>query len=166
MSTDPSRPSDFGPAHLLALSLAGTVSLPSGFPATGDLYLVPGPESGASRHVLKLVQAVNNLHEITRFLGLEDLRAISMPDGDGSDPDAARRTFGVERLAKVIEEAVAALSRGAAEWPLGLGVVIHVREAAPVLVRILSHFGVTAAEAAENVALQAVHNVSCCEFSR
>ena len=169
--------SEFGPIQQIALATSGTVALPSPPPAVGKLFLVRNSDAnpalsdyglGTPRYILKLVQTVvEGLHEITRFLALEDLKAVNIPIPEANAADPKRQTFPVEGIADLIEKAVdgleiAAKDGSGREWLLLEDVVIYVSDSAPVLVRTISHFGVTAAEAAENGAAPGEPDNGCC----
>ena len=70
---------DFHPGHQAAIKLAGTVALPSPFPAFGSLHIVVAPEDGDYETYLRIVQHVTGKRIITRFVRLADVRAIRAP---------------------------------------------------------------------------------------
>ena len=151
----------------LAIALAGTVSLPSPHPAYGKVSLgfnSAGRDelpSGSPRYYLKSVENVSPRQVVTRIVALNDLRAVSRPEGDAAaDPKAPRVTQLVEDLlldggtisvAKQKLEAAVKSAPGDYEIELFPVAVLHVPETAPVLVRVVFEAGVTAAESAENV---------------
>ena len=65
---------ELGSDHLAALSLVGTVALPSPFPATGRILVIqlPPPPKGdvqaAPKYHIKIVQKINDSCIITRFV--------------------------------------------------------------------------------------------------
>ncbi len=71
---------DLGSDHLVALSLVGTVALPSPFPATGRIHVVrlpppKGDAQAAPKFHIKIVQKINDSCIVTRFV---DPSAVSM----------------------------------------------------------------------------------------
>jgi hypothetical protein len=114
--------------------------------------------SGSPRYYLKLVETVSSRQVVTRIVALNDLRAVSRPEGNAAaDPKAPRATHLVEDLfldagaigaAKQKLEATAKGAPGDYEVGLFPVAVLHVPETARVLVRIVFEAGVTAAEAA------------------
>ena len=95
--------SDFGADQQQAFDLAGTVALPSPFPAFGRLVVVrlarpgamPGqmlaqdkePEGNVS-YILKLIQAVSEKLLVTRFVSPDDVRSVRVVRcaADTADP--------------------------------------------------------------------------------
>src|SRR4051812_16597879 len=79
--TSRSRDLDFNREQTVIFALAGTVPLPSPFPAYGRLSLGVFPVSGeinaaTARFYLKTVQAIGDREVETRMVRLEDLRAV------------------------------------------------------------------------------------------
>ena len=146
----------------LAIALAGTVSLPSPYPAYGKVSLgfdSSGRDelpSGSPRYYVKSVENVSPRQVVTRIVALNDLRAVSHPEEDAAaDPKAPRVTQPVEDLfldggaisaAKQKLEAAVKRALGDYEIILFPVAVLHVPETAPVLVRVVFEAGVTAAE--------------------
>ncbi|WP_148599170.1 hypothetical protein [Aquisphaera giovannonii] len=153
-------PPDFQQDRILALVLAGTVSLPSTPPATGDLFLTRDPEPipdltafGVlpTPYFIKIVQVVSPLCVVTRTLALKDLRAVTIPDPEEAGREQPRRvTLPLARIVGHIEKLARDLG-DEVEHLLFEKAVIHVPEGAQVLVRVDSYFGVTAAEAAQHL---------------
>lgn len=145
-------------------ALAGTVALPSPRPATGRIFLglTRRPEFTESilsvlpELYLKSVERVNDSLEITRIISLTDLRAVELPSlRDDAGRPAMFRILTVDdsEIARSIAEARLTLGHrdGGREIELFEQAVLHVPETAPVYVRVVREFGVTAAMAAENV---------------
>jgi hypothetical protein len=148
---------DFHPSHQVAMKLAGTVALPSPFPAFGSLHIVVAPEDGDYETYLRIVQQVTGKRIITRFVRLADVRAIrapAKPEAAGS-PETWDLTGPKEiqrKIAKKEKElrAQATKSETACESEWLPAAIVYVAEAAPVLHR--NDVGVTAAVSAEEVA--------------
>jgi hypothetical protein len=159
-------PSDhFGPAAMEALAKAGTVTLPSPPPASGMLYLGINPDhnpdlpSVGPRYYLRLVQTVSPMLVVTRIVGLNDFRGISLPAPAMAEGRASRQFRTVNGVHEDIKSAIDTLAKAEAKNPgvyevlLFKDAVIYVPESAPVFMRIqhnLEH-GVSAADAAEHV---------------
>jgi hypothetical protein len=148
---------DFHAPHQTALTLAGTVALPSPYPACGSLSIVVAPEDGDHETYVKIVQHVSSKRIITRFVRLCDVRAIRVPEKADSfaspetwpliGPKEVRRQIG-NKDEELRAEAIK--SGGAAEFPWVPAAIVYVPEPAPVLHR--NDVGVTAAVSAEEVA--------------
>ena len=136
--------------QLIALSLAGTVRLPSPTPATGSIS-ADLPDRGApfdpSAIYLRLTHRPGPRMKIMRIMRLSDIRAIS---GHWFDPmtgiqeadisfhtEASIRTTVQGLIAQTVEPALA--------WPMDAAV--YLPEAAPVLMRV--EVGLTAAASAD-----------------
>jgi hypothetical protein len=153
---------DFHPSHQAAIKLAGTVALPSPFPAFGSLYIVVAPEEGDYETYLRIVQQVTGKRIITRFVRMADVRAIRAPakaDAPGSPEtwDVTGPKDIARKIAKQEKELRAQASKSGiaceAQWlPAAIA---YVAEAAPVLHR--NDVGVTAAVSAEEVAFSDLH---------
>jgi hypothetical protein len=146
----------------LALALAGTVSLPSPHPAYGKVSLglnssgKDEPPSGSPRFYLKSVESVSPRQVVTRIVALNELRAVSRPEGDAVDDSKAPRVTqlvedllldgGAISVGKKQLEAAVKVAPGDYEIVLLPVAVLHVPETAPVLVRVVFEAGVTAAE--------------------
>jgi hypothetical protein len=149
----------------LAIALSGTVALPSPHPAYGKVSLAfhsSGRDelpSGCPRYYLKSVENVSPRRVVTRIVALNDLRAVSRPEGAAvADSKAPRVTHLVEDLlldggeilvAKQKLEAAVKRAPGDYEIVLFPVAVLHVPETARVLTRAVFEAGVTAAESAE-----------------
>jgi hypothetical protein len=158
-------PSDeFGPCEREILARATTVMLPYPPPASGRLFIGINPDfippdsklglvlAGGPKFFLRLVQVVSPTRVIIRIVDLEALRGVSLPTNAG-----LREFRTVSSIAADIASAVQKLTgaeakkSGVYEVCLFEDAVIFVPESAPVFVRIQQDFGVSAAEAAENV---------------
>jgi hypothetical protein len=153
---------DFRPSHQTAIKLAGTVALPSPFPASGAIYIVVAPEDGDYETYLRIVQPVTGKRIITRFVRLADVRAIRAPaKAEAAGSPETWEVIGpkdIERqIAKKEKElrAEAAKSGAACESEWLPAAIVYVPEAAPVLHR--NDVGVTAAVSAEEVAFSELH---------
>jgi hypothetical protein len=167
----------FGETAKKLLAKAGTVALPYPPPASGKLYIGINPDvlaldpktgspTGSPRYFLRLVQEVIANYVVTRILSLDSLCGVSLPpSGPGK---AGREFFTVEGIGNQLKAAIEALNQAMAAKPgmhellLFEDVVIYVKEAASVHLRLEYEFGVTAAEAAENVELRAIAS-GCCK---
>jgi hypothetical protein len=154
---------DFHPSHQTAIKLAGTVALPSPFPAFGALHILVAPEDGDYETYLRIVQHVTGKRIVTRFVRLADVRAIKAPAN--ADAAGSPETWDVigpkdiqREIAKKEKElrAEAAKSGIACESEWLPGAIVYVPEAAPVLHR--NDVGVTAAVSAEEVAFSELHD--------
>jgi hypothetical protein len=153
---------DFHPSHQAAIKLAGTVALPSPFPAFGEVHIVVAPEDGDYETYLRIVHTVTGKRIITRFVRLADVRAIrapEKPEASGSPdtwpligPKDIHRRIAKQEKALLAQATKSGVSCEA-EW-LGAAIV-YVPEAAPVLHR--NDIGVTAAVSAEDVTFSEVH---------
>jgi hypothetical protein len=160
---------DFHASHQAAITLAGTVALPSPFPASGSLHIVVAPEDGDYETYLRIVQHVTAKRIITRFVRMSDVRAIkapAKPDADGS-PETWELTGPKEigrKIDKQAKELLAQASKSgtACESPWLPAAIVYVAEAAPVLHR--NDVGVTAAVSAEEVAFSDLQDAAhpCC----
>jgi hypothetical protein len=147
---------DFTRTHQTAILLAGTVALPSPFPASGSLSIVLTPEEGEPEVYIKIVQVLSHKRLITRFLRLADLRAIRAPK-PGAPPGGpetwpvvglgeCRRE--IETIEKDLREKVKK-SKSHVEGDWLPAAIVYAAETAPVLHR--DEVGVTAAVSAEDV---------------
>ena len=150
------------PNHQAAIKIAGTVALPSPFPACGSLSIVVAPEDGEYETYLRIVQ-----HRVRQA----DHHAIRATGGCSSHPCAGdRRPHGSpetwpiigpkevqRRIGKKEKElrAAATKSGSASESEWLAAAIVYVPEAAPVLHR--NDVGVTAAVSAEEVAFSDLH---------
>jgi hypothetical protein len=153
---------DFHASHQAALKIAGTVALPSPFPACGSLSIVVAPEDGDYETYIRIVQHVSSRRIITRFVRLADVRAIRAPETEAAH--GAPETWPVvghkevlRRISKKEKElrGAATKSGSASESEWLPAAIVYVPEAAPVLHR--NDVGVTAAVSAEEVAFSDLH---------
>lgn len=174
----PTPTCDFGSEQRAAFALSGTIGLPSPFPAAARIFIgiMPQSESGdpgaAPRFILKLVERIGFKLIVTRFVELDDVRAMRIRSGTGKAEDPWTWTFQTaEALHERIQAAKVAL-RGAAkdgaayELPFAaenVGIV-YIPESSPVLVR--TEYGVPAAEAAESARLALHEPDDCCENAK
>jgi hypothetical protein len=163
--TSPFPSDNFGLAAMEALAKAGTVMLPSPPPASGTLYLGINPHhnpdlpSAAPQYYLRLVQTVGPKQVITRIVGLDGLRGVSLPAGSTAAGGASRVFSTVNTIAEDLAHAMDALTKAKANKPgahevcLFKDAVIHVPESASVFVRVQHEFefAASAAEAAEDI---------------
>jgi hypothetical protein len=154
--------SELGTEHKLAFDLAGTVGLPSPFPATARVSLIKSahhePASAAMakpRFFIKIVQCVSHKQLVTAFADPYDVRGVRSYTGSGPLADPSSWTFvNIEDVRTRIKNAIEELTKptyaagGAFEIPLYDQAVVYLPEAAPLLQRI--EFALVAAVAAEN----------------
>ena len=146
---------EFHPSHLTALTLAGTVPLPSPYPACGSVSVVIVPHGEDFEVFVKIVQVVSDRRIITRFVRPEDVRAIrAHPEGtNGYGPESwpvrGSKTIQGE-LDRRSEDLLAGARTGVFTESLWYhSAIVYVPESAPVLHR--NDVGVTAAVSAEEV---------------
>lgn len=164
------RPAGFGFHHRTALALAGTIPLPSPFPASGRVYLIGvantqttngnGHSNGVDFY-LKSVQVISERNILSRTLEIDSVRAIGFhrpsehkdhdrpPHVNGDDwqvvpiDDSNTVAEAMQRL----RDARNGSQNGSLEVLLYEKAVLYVREAAPVLHH--QELGITAAISAE-----------------
>jgi hypothetical protein len=148
---------DFHPGHQAALKIAGTVALPSPFPACGSLSILVAPEDGDYETYIRIAQIVSGRRIITRFVRLSDVRAVRAPEiPESHGGPETWPIIGLKEVARRIskkekELRTAATKSGTACEAAWLpAAIVYVPEAAPVLHR--NDVGVTAAVSAEEVA--------------
>jgi hypothetical protein len=148
---------EFTDEHKATLALAGTVALPSPFPASARIFVGIMPASAAGdQHYLKIVEKIGDKHTVTRLMNLDYLRAVRLRPASGSYNDAR------EWELKTAEELQAELATAKSKLPAKPATahevplfpaqqvqegVVYVPESAPVLVR--AEYGVLAGEAAD-----------------
>jgi len=161
---------DFDQSQQTALLLAGTVALPSPFPAVGRVSLVLVTENGSHETFVKIFQVVSDKRMITRFVRREDIRAIRAPSPDA--PDCGPETWpitGINKLRVEIddkqERLVDRASRSPAPTEIGWldAAIVYVSESSPVMHR--DEVGVTAAVSAEDVGFCSPIS-ACCHRER
>ncbi len=137
---------ELGSDHLVALSLVGTVALPSPFPATARVFVVQLPpppqvkDVSARNYHIKIVQKINDSCAITRFVDHNAVKLIRFQTAtEGVPPELGPFSLdqaGVQKLVggldwKVIDDRA---SHEIEPFPQHTGVV-HVPENQPVLLR-------------------------------
>jgi hypothetical protein len=160
------RSDEFGAAAKERLARATTVELP-GPQVSGALYLGLNPDciagdfrpdlpSGSPQFYLRSVQTVNRHQVITRIVDLTELRGVSVPSKDCPGTREFKRVNDIARVIKAKADKLIKANKAAPgdqvyEVSLFEDAVISVCETAPVFVKVQCEFGVSAAEAAENV---------------
>jgi hypothetical protein len=168
LATEPVPTSDFGQDQQHAFDLAGTVALPSPFPAFGRLVVVrvarpravpsqtlsqnKKPEDHVS-YILKLVQAVSEKLLVTRFVSPDDVRSVRVVRcaADTADPNRWELMDGADLRAELLKidwGDAAKDGNGSHELELYATAVLYVPESVQVLVRL--EFGLPAALSVEN----------------
>jgi hypothetical protein len=159
---------DFHQGHQSAMKLAGTVALPSPYPALGSVAIVVAPDDGDHETYLRIVQHVTGKRIITRFVRLADVRAIRVPaTADAEGNPETWELIGPKEIGRRIAKhekglrATASKSGSASDADWLAAAIVYVPEAASVLHR--NDVGVTAAVSAEDVAfaagaLQPIHH--------
>jgi hypothetical protein len=160
--------SDFGADQQRAFDLAGTIALPSPFPACGRLLIVrvarpkavtgQKPAQGKkaednASYILKLVQAVSEKLLVTRFVSPDDVRSVRVVAGaaNTADPNSWNLIDGAELRAELLKidwGNAAKEEHGSHELELYAAAVLYVPESVQVLVRL--EFGLPAALSVEN----------------
>jgi hypothetical protein len=154
-----------------AIALAGTVSLPAPFPATGPVSVVLIREDDSWETYIKIVQVVSLHRIVTRYVRRADIRAIRAPAGparNGGPESWPVRKF--KQAQGEIDAREQALRDRAPDQatPAELELdwhpeaIVYVPEAASVLHRV--EIGVTAAVSAEDVGFTAAPG-HCCHGS-
>ena len=151
-----------------ALTLAGTVALPSPYPASGSVSVVIFSHDGEFEVLVKILQVVSDRRIITRFVRPEDIRAIrgAPAAATGGGPETWP-LVGIKQLRGELDrrakELIAKARTGHAdESPWYPSAIVYVPEAAPVLHR--NEVGVTAAVSAEEVAFADAWS-GCCHIA-
>ena len=148
---------DFTNEHHYAMTFAGTIALPSPYPATGRASFVL--TDWDSEHVvyIKLIQVVNPRQIISRFVRPEDIRAIrprpSAPTSDDPEEWPVLSPAKTREQIRAGEAAIVAHADAARlkylEEPWHREVILYVPERAAVL--HCHELGMTAAESAERL---------------
>ncbi len=147
---------EFTNAHHNAVTLAGTVALPSPYPATGEAFFVLTDWDSEQVVYVKLVQVMSSKQMITRFVRPEDVRAIrAKPSvaGTSDDPNdwPLLSPSKTQKEIRAGETAIIAHAKAAKlkylEELWHAEVILYVPETAAVLHR--NEFGVTAAVSSE-----------------
>jgi hypothetical protein len=137
---------ELGSEHLVALSLVGTVALPSPFPAKARIFVVQLPlppqvdDKSAQKYHIKIVQKINDSCIITRFV---DHNAVSLirfqPASEGDSSEQGPLSLDHAQVQKMVSDLVwdvvdKRASHEIEPYPQHTGVV-HVPETQPVLLR-------------------------------
>ena len=146
---------EFHPCHHAALTLAGTVPLPSPYPASGPVSVMIARDGEDFEIFVKILQVIGEKRIITRFVRPEDIRAVrARADGEAQGGPESWPVLGIKKIRGTLEKHATALidkaQRGAfeeAEWYAAA--IVYVAESAPVLHR--NEVAVTAAVSAEEV---------------
>jgi hypothetical protein len=141
---------ELGDDHKLAFDLAGTVALPSPFPAAGRVLVVRQPGSktakGAGhrpRFFIKIVQVVSEKQVVTGFVSPHDVRAVRVLKHGAplAEPQSWSYISGEEARTE-IDAAIEELRKeeygtgGSFEVVVYEQAVVYVPETAPMLVRV------------------------------
>jgi hypothetical protein len=154
---------EFQLSHHTALMLAGTVPLPSPYPACGPVSLAITRDGEDYEVFVKILQVVSDRRIITRFVRPEDVRAIRGHSNgrDGGGPESWP-LHGLKRIKGELDKRAKELLERARktgvldEAPWYAAAIVYVGESAPVLHR--DEIGVTAAVSCEEV----VFAETCC----
>ena len=161
---------EFHPSHHTAITLAGTVALPSPYPASGPVSVVVARDGDDFEVFVKILQVVSDKRIITRFVRPEDVRAIRAHPGDSTM--AGPESWPVRGIKKIKEELdrraddLRARARKTGildEAPWYPSAIVYVAEAAPVLHR--DEVGVTAAVSCEEVGFGIYPTANCCHIA-
>jgi hypothetical protein len=180
MAKEP-RPIPFlalGEEQKLALDLAGTVGLPSPFPAHGFVAVIrvptlePGQKNGDKpAFYVKIVHSMSPKQIATAFLHPEDVRAVRIhlknrPVADQASWEYLNRNKVQAQIKAALDELAMASAdpHSSIEVRLFEEAIVFVPESAPLLARL--EFAVVAAVAAEMVPLracppEAAHHFAC-----
>jgi hypothetical protein len=156
------------PSQLTALTLAGTVALPSPYPAYGSVSLVVVGDDVDLEVLVKILQVVSPRRSIVRLIRPEDIRAIrGNPDGTiGAGPeswpilDLRRLRADLDRRAEDLRARVGTGPLAESLWYRAA--IVYVPESTPVLHR--NEVGVTAAVSAEEVGFGDLRS-RCCHIA-
>jgi hypothetical protein len=159
---------EFHTCHHDALTLAGTVALPSPYPACGEVSVVVSRHGEDFEVFVKILQVVSERRIITRFVRPEDIRAIrGYPASAGGGGPETWPVLGIKKLQgeldKKSKELIAKAKTGIFDESSWFSAaVVYVPESAPVLHR--NEVGVTAAVSAEEVAFADAWS-GCCHIA-
>jgi hypothetical protein len=155
---------DITTEHHYAITLAGTITLPSPFPAYGQAFFVLTDWDGEPVIYVKLVQLVNRKQITTWFVKPDDIRLIRPQPRAG---DGHAEAWPIQSPAKTRKEIAAGVTAILAhaktagvkvlEEPWHSAVILYVPETAAVL-----HRHDVAVTAAESVELSPAIGVVCC----
>jgi hypothetical protein len=146
---------------MISMQLAGTVGLPTPYPATGKIFIDAGSsavKNPAEIH-LELVHQVNHRVRITRWVALDQVQAILASDDQWAgkaarEAPAVSLTPGRGWTIKLLNELIGVVRpriTAAKQQPVRAAwldhAIVFVAETTPVLMRV--EVGMTAAESAE-----------------
>jgi hypothetical protein len=101
--------SEFTCENKAAQALAGTVALPSPFPASGRIFIGIKPrldETIPEQYYVKIVETINDKFIVTRLVNLEDFRAVRLRPESGRYDNMREWTLKTaEDMHKELEEA-------------------------------------------------------------
>lgn len=146
---------EFHACQHAALRLAGTVPLPSPYPASGPVSVVVTQDGDGFEIYVKILQAVGDRRIITRFVRPEDIRAIrARPETGANGSPEAWPIHGIKPIRGELDrrekELIDKARKGTFEEAAWYAdAIVYVVESAPVLHR--NEIGVTAAVSAEEV---------------
>jgi hypothetical protein len=156
---------DIANEHHYAVALAGTVALPSPYPAYGQAFFVLSDWEGDTVIYVKLVQNVSKKQIVTWHVKPGEIRAIRLqPPGGSNDPESWPILSPAKTRKEIAagETAIIAHAKEAGvkslEEPWHPAVILYVPEAAPVLFR--HEVAMTAAESVESPLIPAIR--TCC----
>jgi hypothetical protein len=141
---------EFQREQRVAFALAGTVALPSPFPAAARVLLGIYPVTTPRGDLyLKLIHVASETSLVTRIIWLEDVRGIRVPPKDETGELLGLHGWPLLLPGEVREaaEETKAKAKPSDELELYRRAIIYVPEAAPVVTRF--EFGMTAAESSE-----------------
>jgi hypothetical protein len=160
---------EFHSSHHTALTLAGTVPLPSPYPACGHVSLVIARDGEDYEIFVKILQVVSDKRIITRFVRPEDIRAIrGNPGGTSGGGPESWPVLGIKKIKGELDKRAKELLEKAKktgvldEAPWYVSAIVYVAESAPVLHR--DEVGVTAAVSSEDVGFSAGWS-GCCHLA-
>ena len=108
---------EFSHEQKAALALAGTVALPSPFPASARILIGIMPQPDATiprRYYLKIVEFIDDTCNVTRLVNLDDLRAVRLVPESGLVEDLSAWTLlTAEDLYPTLERAKDSLKQAA-----------------------------------------------------
>jgi hypothetical protein len=152
-----------------ALLLAGTVTLPSPFPAAGRVSLIVDPRASAAKgpSIVKIEHKLNDMQIISWFVNESDIRACRVPPAAGASvPLEEWRTLSSEEVGNRIKDELTRQG-GRSPEPGQLdepamydAAIVHVPETARVLVRVEA--GVPAAVGTDAAAFLNLFAVRLC----
>jgi len=160
LAQQPYQTFEFGNEQKVALALTGTIAIPSPFPASARIFIGIMPRlnaASAERYFLKIVEVIADKCIATRFVNVEDIRAVRLRPESGQYQELREWTLRTaEDLHEELEVAKGSLKQAASKTRTAYEIllfpelkgVVYVPETAPVLVR--TEYGLPAAEAFEH----------------